>query len=213
MRARAALGLALVCLMLASCSASENRDLARYYDPQGLFSAELPAANTLSVAPAQTGQRTASILSGVVASPPQPSASPSSALGDPLGGGIGQQAPAGDQTMYEVFVVTTNGLDSLDAMTLYFLTGDPAVDVRDEQSIEVAQSEGRLVVADIHQSGSVAASLAAAFTLGSHGVGYIVAAVFPPGGWSKERSDFSRIVASLEPSVPSGVLSFPLGSG
>jgi hypothetical protein len=213
MRARAAVGLVAVCLLFTACSGSQNRDLARYYDPQGLFSADLPAANSLSVAPAQSGQRTSSILSGVVASPPQPSASPSSALGDPLGSGIGQQAPAGDQTMYEVFVVTTNGLDSLDAMTLYYLTADPAIDVRDEQQIELAHAEGRLVVADIHQSGTVGASLAAAFTLGSHGVGYIVAAVFPPGGWSNERTDFSRIVGSLQPNVPSGVASFPLSNG
>jgi len=77
----------------------------------------------------------------------------------------------------------------------------------------VAHSEGRLVVADIHQSGSVVASVAVAFTLGSHGIGYIVAAVFPPGGWSGERSDFSRIVDSVRPNVPSGVANFPLTSG
>jgi hypothetical protein len=213
MRARTRLGVLLACLVLAACSGSANRDLARYYDPEGLFSADLPAANTLSVTPPQTGQRTASILSGVVAAPPQPSASPSSALGDPLGGGIGQQAPAGDQTMYEVFVVTTNTLDSLDAMTLYFLTADPAIDVRDEQPVEVANAEGRLVVADIRRSGAVVASVAAALTLGSHGVGYIVAAVFPPGGWSNERSDFARVVASLRPSVPPALASFPLTSG
>jgi hypothetical protein len=212
MRARAGVGIVLACLALASCSGSANRDLARYYDPEGLFRADLPAANTLSVTPPQAGQRTASILSGVVATPPQPSASPSSALGDPLGAGIGQQAPAGDQTMYEVFVVTTNNLDSLDAMTSYFLTADPSIDVRDEQDIEVARSEGRLVVADIRRSGTVVASLAAGLTLGSHGVGYIVAAVFPPGGWSKERSDFSRVVASVQPDVPSGVVNFPLSS-
>jgi hypothetical protein len=213
MRARAGIVAVLGCLLLPACIGSANRDLARYYDPQGLFSADLPAANTLSVTPAQSGHRTSSVLTGVVASPAQPSASPSSALGDQLGAGIGQQAPVGDRTMYEVFVVTTNGFDSLDGMTLYYLTADPAVDVRDEQRVEVAQSDGRLVVADIHQSGSVVASVAAAFTLGSHGIGFIVAAVFPPGGWSGERSDFSRIVDSVRPNVPSGVANFPLTSG
>jgi hypothetical protein len=212
-RARAGLVAVLACLLLPACAGSANRDLARYYDPQGLFSADLPAANSVSVTPAQSGRRTSSVLSGVVASPPQPSASASSAIGDQFGGGIGQQAPAGDQTMYEVFVVTTNGFDSLDGMTLYYLTADPAIDVRDEQAVEVAHSEGRLVVADIHQSGSVVASVAVAFTLGSHGIGYIVAAVFPPGGWSGERSDFSRIVDSVRPNVPPGVANFPLTPG
>ncbi len=211
MRARTALGL-LACLVLGACAQAQSRDLARYYDPQGLFSAELPAANRLSVTAAQQGQGSSSVLSGVVSSPPQPSASPSSAFGGALGG-MAAQAPAGDQTLYQVLVVTTDSFPSLDSMALYFLTADPAIDVREEHPVTVGPDRGSLVVADVVQSGAVRAGLAAAFTLGGDGVGYIVAAVFPPGDWPREEPDFSRIIASVDTGVPSGLTSFPLAFG
>jgi hypothetical protein len=212
MRVRAAVSLVLVSALLGACTGSHTRDLARYYDPQGLFSTDLPAANDLSLAQPQPQPGAESILSGVTASPPQPSASPSSALDTGLGAGIGQTSQT-DQTIYQVLAVGTRSFASLDAMTLAFLTSDPSIDVRDEEAIEMAGSAGRLVVVDIHQSGSVAASLAAAFTLGSRGVGYIVAAVFAPGAWASERGDFGRIVGSLRADVPPGVETFPLTTG
>lgn len=210
MRVRA--GLATLACLLAACAQTQTRQLARYYDPHGLFSAELPAANSLRVTAAQQGQGSASILSGVVSSPPQPSASPSSALGGALGG-VAAQAPAGDQTLYQVLVVTTDSFPTVDAMALKFLTADPAIDVREEHPITVGRDAGTLVVADVVRSGAPQAGLAVAFTLGTEDVGYIVAAVFPPGEWPKEESDFSRIVGSVDTGVPSGLVSFPLGSG
>jgi hypothetical protein len=208
MRVRAGLTV-LLCLILAGCARPQARELARYYDPQGLFSAELPAANTVSVTAAQQGQGSSSVVTGVVSSPPRPSASPSSALGAPLGG-MAAQAPAGDQTLYQVLVVTTDSFPSVDAMALHFLTADPAIDVREERSITVGDDAGRLVVADVLRSGAPGAGLAAAFSLGTDGVGYIVAAVFPPGDWPQEEADFSRVVGSLDPGVPPGLTSFPL---
>jgi len=212
MRVGAAVALVLAGVVLGSCTSSESRDLARYYDPQGLFSTDLPAANDLSPTQPQPQQGAPAILSGVVASPPQPSASPSSALDTGLGAGIGQTTQT-DQTIYQVLAVSTASFDSLDAMTLAFLTSDPAIDVREEGAIDIGGTAGRLVIADIHQSGSVAASIAAAFTLGSSGVGYVVAAVFPPGAWASERSDFGRIVGSLRADVPPGVETFPFTTG
>jgi hypothetical protein len=212
MRLRACLGLLLAGALLAGCAASQSRELARYYDPRGLFSADLPAANSVTVTAARRGQGRSSVLSGVVASPPEPSPSASSALGSGFGA-IAQQPPAGDQTLYQVLVVSTDSFDSLDSMDLYFLTGDPAVDVREDSPLTVGQTAGRLIVADITQAGSVRASIAAAFTLGTDDVGYIVAAVFPPGDWDRERSDFIRVVASLSPDVPLGLSSFPLSTG
>jgi hypothetical protein len=209
MRVRAGLGLLLAGALLTGCANGESRQLARYYDPRGLFSADLPAANSVTVAPVRRAGAGSSLLSGVVASPPQPSPTESS----PLGGGFGamaQQAPAGDQTLYQVLAVRTNAFDSVEAMDVSFLTGDPAIDVREERAILVGRTVGRLIVADITRAGSVQATIAAAFTLGTHDVGYIVAAVFPPGDWDRERSDFARIVASLTPEVPSGLSSFPL---
>jgi hypothetical protein len=211
MRARAGLGV-LLCLALTGCARSQTRDLARYYDPEGLFSADLPAANNLSVTAAEQGQGSSSVLSGVVASPPQPSASPASALGGGLGG-LAAQAPAGDQTLYQVLAVTTDGFPTIEAMSLYFLTADPAIDVREERSITVGGDTGRLVVADVLRSGDPGAGIAVAFTLGGDGVGYIVAAVFPPGDWSREEADFTRITGSLDTGVPPGLASFPLATG
>jgi hypothetical protein len=212
MRIRTAVGGVLVAAMLTGCAQAQNRDLARYYDPQGLFSADLPAANRVSVTAPQQGQGSASVLSGVVAAPPQPSASPASQLPGGLTG-VAQQAPPSDQTLYQVLVVTTDGFASLESMALYFLTGDPSIDVREDRPIPVGRTEGRLVVADVMQSGSARASIAAAFTLGTDGVGYIVAAVFPSGDWGREEPDFARIVGSLSPTVPTGLRTFPLSSG
>jgi hypothetical protein len=212
MRLRAGLGILLAGALLAGCASGQSRELARYYDPRGLFSADLPAVNSVAVTPARRGQGGSSVLSGVVASPPQPSPSASSALGGGFGA-LAQQQPAGDQTLYQVLVVSTDAFDSVESMDLYFLTGDPAVDVREDRPITVGRTAGRLIVGDITQAGSVRASIAAAFTLGTHDVGYIVAAVFPPGDWDRERSDFARVVASLSPDVPLGLSSFPLSTG
>jgi hypothetical protein len=209
MRLRPAPGVLLLAVLLAGCAPAQSRELATYYDPRGLFSADLPAANSVSVTAAQRGGAGASVLSGVVATPPEPSPTAASDIGGGFGA-IAQQAPSGDQTLYQVLVVTTDAFTSVDAMQLAFLTGGPSVDVREERPVVVGRTEGRLVVADFTEGGAVRAGVAAAFTLGSDGVGYIVAAVFPPGEWDRERADFSRVVASLRPDVPSGLTSFPI---
>lgn len=212
MRTPAGLAVLAVATLVAGCARAPSRDLARYYDPQGLFAADLPAANRLTVTPAQQGQDAASVLSGVVATPPQPSPTASGQLG----GGIAsfaQQAQAGDQTLYEVLVVTTDGFESLEAMVLYFLTADPSIDVREERAAQVGPTAGSLVVADVLRSGSALASMAAAFTLGTGGVGFIVAAIFPAGRWQAERPDFTKVLDSFTPEVPSGLRSFPLSAG
>jgi hypothetical protein len=55
--------------------------------------------------------------------------------------------------------------------------------------------------------------LAAAFTLGRQGVGYIVAAIFPAGDWNNQRSDFLKVVSSFQAEVPPGLRTFPLATG
>ncbi len=209
-KATAAVAL-LVATLLAGCSGSPNRSLARYYDPQGLFSTDLPAANTLTVAPASQNQAGPSVLSGVLAAPPQPSPTPSDQFGSGLGGMAGAQPT--DQTMYQVLVVTTDAFDSVGSMTSAFLTSDPAIDVREERGVTVGGDAGRLVVADIVRQGAPQAGIAAAFTLGHEGVGYILAAIFPPGSWSGEEGDFLRVLASFRAGVPPGLRSFPLSTG
>lgn len=197
-------------LALAACSSGSGRSFARYYDPQGLFTANLPAANDITVAPPQPSSGGPGILSGVIASPPQPSPSPQSALGGGLDLG---QTGSTDQTIYEAFVVTTDSFSSLSDMTLYFLTRDPSIDVQLEQSIRFDGMPGKLVVADVVRGGSPAAGVAVVLSLGTDGTGYLVAAIFPPGTWDGERADFLNVVGSFRVDVPPGIATFPVTSG
>ena len=107
-------------LLLAACSGGTARELSPYYDPQGYFRADLPTANEITVTPPQTGATGPGLLTGVIASPPQPSPSPSSAIG---GGDMlaAQTQPQTDQTTYEAFALSTGSFSDLDEMALYFL--------------------------------------------------------------------------------------------
>jgi len=203
----------LLVLLLAACTTSKERDLARYYDPQGLFTASLPTANTISVTPAQPGDGAPGILSGVISQPPAPSPTPSGPLAGGIAQGLTQQTTPTDQTIYEAFVVTTDVFDGLSDMSLYFLTGDPTIDLKDQGPIEVDGTPGRLVVADSLQDGKPRASLAVAMSLGRDGTGYLVAAIFPPGAWAGEEADFLRVVRSFRTDVPPGLLTIPVTSG
>jgi len=111
-------------LLLGGCSQDDGRDLARYYDEQGLFTVDLPAENELAVTPPQPAQDGPGLLTGVVSSPPAPS--PQAQPG--LGSALAPTEPT-DQTIYQAFAVTSDGFEDLDEMALYFLTGDPIVDV------------------------------------------------------------------------------------
>jgi hypothetical protein len=212
MKRTAAATALVIATLLGACSSGQNRDFARYYDPLGLFSTNLPAANTLQTSQPQTSQTGPSLLSGVVATPPQPSPSPQDQLGGAFGG-IGAQTAPTDQTIYEAFVVTTESFSSLDEMVLYFLTGGPGVDVDLDRGLGFAGGEGRLVVATVSQNGQPSAGVAADFSLGSDGVGYLLIAIFPPGDWGKEEPDFLKVTASFRPEVPPGLPAFPLTAG
>src|SRR5262245_42682140 len=72
--------------LLAACSNDPGRDFARYYDGEGLFTLNLPAANTVTVTQPQSGQDGPDLLTGVVSSPPAPSPSPASAFGGGFAG-------------------------------------------------------------------------------------------------------------------------------
>lgn len=199
------LGIGALAIALAACSGDAGREFARYYDPRGFFVTSLPAANDITVTPPQSEGDGPGLLTGVVASPPQPSPQPQAATSSFL-------APTEptDQTIYEAFAVTTSGFDDLEQMGLYFLTGDPAIDVQLDESVRIDGRQGRLLVADVTQDGQTTASLAAAFTLGLGGTGFLVAAIFPPGGWDEERDDFLRVLESFRADVPPGLDTFPV---
>ena len=197
-------------LGLVACSRGADRELSRYYDPEGLFTASLPTVNTLAVTPPQPRtQDSPGILSGVVAQPPAPSPSPQGQFGGGLAAGLSQTEPT-DQTTYQAFVVTTDVFEDLSDMTLYFLTGDPSIDARDERAIDLAGTDGLLVVADALEDGAARASVAVALSLGRNDVGYLVAAIFPAGRWDAEESDYLRIVDSFRTEVPPVVQTLPV---
>lgn len=200
----------LLALGLAACGSTRDRELSRYYDPEGLFSASLPTANTISVTPPQPGDAGPGILSGVISQPPAPSPSPQGQLGGGLAQGLSQQTTATDQTIYEAFIVTTEVFDDLSDMSLYFLTGDPSIDLREQRPIPLAGTPGRLVVVDAVRDGEPRSSVALAMSLGTDGAGYLVAAIFPPGDWEAEEADFLRVVDSFRAEVPPGLLTFPV---
>jgi hypothetical protein len=205
---RKLLGVCALAVSLAACSGDSGREFARYYDPEGFFVTNLPAAHDITVTPPQAAGDGPGLLTGVVASPPQPS--PSAPTTGALG--IAQEEPQ-DQTIYEALAISTSGFDDLEQMGLYFLTGDPAIDVQIDDPVRIDGHEGRLLVADITQDGEATASLAAALTLGEDGTGFLVAAVFPPGRWEAEREDFFSVLGSFRANIPPGLETFPVTGG
>jgi len=202
------LGTCALALSLGACSGDSGREFARYYDPEGFFMTSLPAAHDITVPPPEPPGDGPGLLTGVVASPPQPSPSAPTMTAFNI-------APAEppDQTIYEAFAIATSDFDDLEQMGLYFLTGDPAIDVQIDEPIRIDGHEGRLLVADITQEGQATASLAAALTLGDGGTGFLVAAFFPPGGWEAEREDFFRVLDSFRANIPPGLETFPVTGG
>jgi hypothetical protein len=199
--------LPIVAFALGACAQDGGRELARYYDEQGLFTVDLPAENEIAVTPPQPAQDGPGLLTGVVSSPPAPSPEAQSGLGGAL---ASTEEP--DQTIYQAFAVTADAFEDLDEMALYFLTGDPVVDVVVDDRIRVDGVTGRLVVADVRSDGEVTAGVAAALTLGDGRTAYLLAAVFPAGSWDDERSDFERVLRSFRTQVPPGLTTFPVAS-
>jgi hypothetical protein len=196
-------------LVLGACASAKDRDLARYYDPEHRFSTRLPAANTLSVIPPQPTADGPTILSGVISQPPLPSPSPASQFGG-IGAGLAQQTEPSDRTIYEAFAVTTDTFTDLADMTLYFVTANPAIDLKEQRAVEIDGMPGRLLVVDSVRDGQVRASLAVALTLGEDGTGYLIAAIFPPGQWETEEPDFLRVLDSFRAEVPPLLRTYPL---
>lgn len=192
---------------LAACSNDPGREFARYYDEEGLFTLNLPAANDVTVTQPQSGQEGPDLLTGVVSSPPAPSPSPASAFG---GGFAGAAEEPPDQTVYQAFAVASQSFDDLDEMALFFLTSEPVIDVVIDDRATMGGDDARLIVADVNNGGDVTAGVAAAITLGDGETGYLIAAVFPPGGWDSEQADFRRILESFRSSVPPGLRTFPV---
>lgn len=198
---------AVLAVTLVGCAGGSERDLVRYYDPRGLFVTSLPAANTLAVSAPQLAEDGSGLLTGVTSTPPQPSAAPQAGLTS--FGNLGTGDP-GDQTVYQALAVVTESFVDLEEMALFYVTGDPAIDVIEVEPVRIDGLEGTLLITDVTQQGAVTASLAVALTLGRDGTGFIVVAVFPPDTWGGERGDFFRVLESFRTEVPAGLASFPM---
>jgi len=196
-------------LALAACSGGEGRELAPYYDPLGYFTVDLPTANALVVAPPRPAQDGPSLLTGVLAQPPAPSPAPQGRLS---AFDLTQVEPP-DQTVYQILAVTTDGFADLEEMGLYFITGNPAIDVQADEPIRIDGDPGRLLVADVVEARRVTAGVAVAMTLGQEGTGFLIVAVFPAGRWEAERADLERVLASFRGQVPPGLETFPVTRG
>jgi hypothetical protein len=192
---------------LASCTDEGGRAFARYYDPEGFFTTNLPAANAISVAPGEAPvPGTPTFLTGVESLPPQPS--PQAPQG--FGGALGATTAPSDLTVYRAFAISTDAFADLNEMALFFVTSNPTFDVLLDEPVRIDTTDARLLVVDALEGDQVISSLAVALTLGRNDTGYLVVALFPEGTWDDERADFLRILGSFRMSVPPGFSTIPV---
>jgi len=203
-------GVASLALALAACSggnAVTGETFERYYDPGGLFSAEFPASNEITIIPPDSAGPTGAgprIVTGAISGPPQPQQTGGGGLFD-----FGQiRRPGGN--LYLVYVLDAGDITSPDDLSAALLTGAPGSDVKVKERTTLGGREGVLVVADLLGEGRTV-EVASAFTV-LNGTGYMVASGFSPGDWPQHREEFLRVVGSLQTEVPAGIGILPQGS-
>jgi hypothetical protein len=204
-RAAAAVGMAL---LLAACSGSTSRPLERYYDPQGLFSADLPAADTIHVIAAQPSTSGPSLMSGVSSMPA--AASPSASAADLTGLGT-TTTVATDQTQFRVIVIANGSYQTPQDLSLLQLD-DPSADLKVQQPVTIGGRKGLLVVADYPAtSTSPAYSVASGFLLDGT-LAYWISAAFPAGQWDSQEAGFLQVLRSFRTNISPGVRIAPISS-
>lgn len=191
-----------VALLLAGCSGTSARPLERYYDPQGQFSAELPAANSVQVLQPQSATSGPSLVSGVSSVPASPSPS-AQAVGDLSG--LGTTTTTGsDQTQYQVLVIGNGSYQTPQDVALLQLQ-DPAADLKVQQRMTIGGRRGLLIVADYAATSTTPAySEASGFVLNGP-LAYWISAVFPAGQWGSQEASFLEVLRSFRTSVAPGV--------
>lgn len=195
---------AALAIFVGACG-GVGRELAAYHDPQGYFSVALPLDHDVTPTAPQAAQSGPSLLAGVTAEPP--AAASSSALGSAT---TFATASSGDETRFQIIVVSGETFRSVGDLALYFLTGDPDFDVTDQRAVELDGLPARLVAGTVSDGGVATSGVAAVFALSSDGsIAYVVAAVFRPGDWSEERSDLLAVAAAFRTSVPPGYGAIP----
>jgi hypothetical protein len=198
------LAMIALALLLSGCAGSKERALERYYDPRGLFTAELPAANDVQVVEPQNATSGPSIVSGVTSIPAAPSPSSGAATG--LGDVTAQQ---GDVTVYQVLVVSSQVPTTLQELASVQLD-DPNADLRSRETTTVDGDEALLVVSDYAATDTNGPYTLASASVLSKGLGYQIFAAFPVGTWESERDSFLDVLRSFRTEVSPGVPLAPL---
>ena len=197
-----ALALALP-LAVVACGGG-GRELVAYHDPEGYFSIALPVGHDLMPSTPQEGPSGPGLLAGVTAEPPAAAASALGATSTFV------TAPTGDETRFQVLVVSGETFRSVGDLALYFLTGDPGFDVIDQRASELGGLPARLIAGTASEDGVETVGVAAVFALSPDGsIAYVVASVFRPGGWPGERDDLLAVAAAFRTAVPPGFGSIP----
>jgi hypothetical protein len=195
-------------LLLPGCSGGSSRSLERYYDPQGQFSAELPAANTVQVLQPQGSTSGPSLVAGVSSVPASPSPAPGG-LADTTGG-LGTTATgSSDQTQYRVLVIG-NGSYSTPQDVARLQLDDPAADLKVQEQVTIGGRKGLLVVADYEATSNSPAYSEASGFLVNGALAYWILAAFPSGQWNSEEADFLRVLRSFRTRVSPGIPIAPL---
>jgi hypothetical protein len=192
--------LTLAALAVSACSPPAHRSLETYHDPAGLFSADLPGANEVTVIPPSSVGANVQMLSGVTSAPAAQTAAP-----------VGRQFQLSrpDQAVFFVYVLRGDALTGADAMAGLLLGSDVGFVAEDETAATFADAQGILRVGHIEGSDQGPIGVAGGF-LFEDGTGYAVLEAFPPDQWPSQRDDFLKVLASFRTVAPPGVAAVPL---
>jgi hypothetical protein len=181
--------IALPALLAACGGGGPSGPMVRYYDPEGLFTAQLPQDNDLLVVAPQGVPDGPRLLSGVISVPPQPEP----AQGGAFGNFASPQAQQ-DQAIYLVSVVRASGITSVDQLARQLPRSISDNDVREKGQVDLGGHVGLLVVADRASEGLTDAS---GFLLRGE-VGYWVQVLMPMGDWGDRRDDVIELLRTFE---------------
>lgn len=192
--------LTVAVLTLSACSPPAHRQLEAYHDPAGLFSADLPGANEVTVIPPSSVGGGIEMLSGVTSAP-------EAAASVPVGRQFQLSRP--DQAMFLVYVFRGAPLTGTDALAGMLLGSNSGFVADDETTATFAGGQGVLRVGHIESPEQGTIGIAGGFFV-DDGTGYAVLEIFPANQWPSQRDDFLKVLASFRAGAPPGVATVPL---
>ena len=193
-------GAAVAAALLAAGCGGGDADTVRYHDPERWFSADFPGDHVLSPIPPAEDGGGLSVLSGVVAAPPQETQ-------PAVGIGFGAQTETFDFAIYQILAVDTASVGSLDDFAALHASLSTTTDVRYRDHVTLGGRDALLVVGD-HTEGANEFGAASVFTTFPN-VAFWVIAVFPPGEWAGRSEAFFELVRSFRIGTPVGLGAVP----